>query len=127
MLTKAFVTAAAAGLLTASAAYAGEHMNQTAEHMDTTSASASTTVNPTTSTWNSSGSTWNTSGPALSADIGLSSDVSATVPMSTADALAAGGTVQIITSTPVADTPQNRALYGQPMSMSGKRTRPAGN
>ena len=121
MLTKAFVTAAAAGLLAASAAHAGgDHVNKTAEHHDRTSATASTTVNPTTSTWNSSTST-------LTADTGMSSNVSATVPMSTADALALGGTVQIITSTPVADTPENRALYGQPLSMSGKRTRPAGN
>jgi hypothetical protein len=121
MLTKAFVIAAAAGLLAAPTAHAGDHMDKTAEHRDTTSASAATTVNPTTTT------TWGSSAPALSAQTGLSSDVSTVVPMSTGDALAAGGTVQIITSTPVADTPENRALYGQPMSMSGKRTRPAGN
>ena len=64
MLTKAFVTAAAAGLLAASAAHAGDHMDKTAEHTDTTSASAATTVNPTTTT-----STWSTTTPALSADI----------------------------------------------------------
>lgn len=127
MLTKAFVTAAAAGLITASAAYAREdHAGKTAMYNDTTSATAATTVNPSastsTSTWNSSTGT-----SAMSADTGISSNVSATVPMSTADALAAGGTVQIVTSTPVADTPENRALYGEPMSMSGKRTRPAGN
>ena len=124
MLTKAFVTAAAAGLLAASAAHAGDHMDKTAEHRDTTSASATTTVNPTAST---STSTWNSGAPALSAETGMSSDVSATIPMSTGDALAAGGTVQIITSTPGADTPENRALYGEPMSASGKRTRAAGN
>jgi hypothetical protein len=125
MLTKAFVTAAAAGLLAASAAYAGDdHADKTAAYKDTTSASAATTVNPTNSSLNSN---LNTTTPALSAQTGLSSDVSAVVPMSTADALAAGGTVQIIASTPVADTPENRALYGEPMSMSGKRTRPAGN
>jgi hypothetical protein len=126
MLTKAFVTAAAAGLITASAAYAGDdHAGYAAMYNDTTSATAATTVNPSTST----SSTWNSStgASAMSADTGISSNVSATVPMSTADALAAGGTVQIITSTPVADTPENRALYGEPMSMSGKRTRPAGN
>jgi hypothetical protein len=122
MLTKAFVTAAAAGLLAASAAQAGDHMDKTAEHTDTTSASAATTVNPTTTT-----STWSTTSPTMSADTGLSSDVSAVVPMSTGDALAAGGTVQIIASSPVADTPENRALYGGPMSVSGQRTRPAGN
>ena len=121
MLTKAFVTAAAAGLLASSAAHAGDDMNKTAAFEDTTSASAATTVNPTTTT------TWNSGAPAMSADTGISSDVSAVVPMSTADALAVGGTVQIITSTPVADTPENRALYGGPMSASGRRTAPVGN
>lgn len=120
MLTKAFVTAAAAGLLVASAAHAGDDMDKTGMRSDTTSASASTTVNPTTSTWSTGTS-------AMSADTGMSGDVSAVVPMSTSDALAAGGTVTIVTSTPVADTPQNRALYGQPMSASGRRTSPAGN
>ena len=125
MLTKALFTAAAAGLLVASAAHAGDdHMDKTAEHKDKTSATAPTTVNPTAST---STSTWNSGAPALSAETGMSSDVSATIPMSTGDALAAGGTVQIITSTPVADTPENRALYGEPMSARGKRTRAAGN
>ena len=125
MLTKACLPAAAAGLLVATAAHAGgDHMDKTAEHKDKTSATAATTVNPTTttSTWNSSTGT-----SAMSAETGMSSNASATVPMSTADALAAGGTVQIITSTPVADTPENRALYGEPMSASGKRTRAAGN
>jgi hypothetical protein len=121
MLTKAFVTAAAAGLLAASAAHAGDDMNKTAAYDDTTSASAATTVNPANT------SSWNSSGSALSADTGMSSDASAVVPMSTADALAVGGTVQIITSTPVADTPENRALYGGPMSVSGRRTAPVGN
>ena len=36
-------------------------------------------------------------------------------------------TNQLITNGPVADTPENRAKYGQPMSNAGKRTAPVGN
>jgi UrcA family protein len=34
---------------------------------------------------------------------------------------------QTVTNGPVADTPANRARYGQPMSNAGRRTTPAGN
>jgi UrcA family protein len=36
-------------------------------------------------------------------------------------------TTRTITNGPVADTPQSRAAYGQPMSNAGRRTAPAGN
>ncbi len=36
-------------------------------------------------------------------------------------------TVNTVTNGPVADTPENRAKYGQPMSRAGKRTAPKGN
>ena len=35
--------------------------------------------------------------------------------------------VQTVTNGPVADTPANRAKYGQPLSRAGKRTAPRGN
>jgi len=35
--------------------------------------------------------------------------------------------VEVISSQPVPDTPQNRAQYGQPMSRTGRLTQPAGN
>ena len=35
--------------------------------------------------------------------------------------------VSTVTNGPVADTPENRAKYGQPMSRAGKRTAPKGN
>jgi hypothetical protein len=38
----------------------------------------------------------------------------------------ANGT-QVIASQPVPDTPANRKAYGKPLSMTGKRTPPAGN
>jgi hypothetical protein len=33
----------------------------------------------------------------------------------------------LITSSPVPDTPENRARYGQPLSNAGRRTAPIGN
>jgi hypothetical protein len=33
----------------------------------------------------------------------------------------------VVTNGPVADTPENRRLYGQPLSHAGRRTAPAGN
>jgi UrcA family protein len=36
-------------------------------------------------------------------------------------------TASVVTNGPVADTPENRARYGQPMSNAGKRTAPRGN
>ena len=36
-------------------------------------------------------------------------------------------TTRTVTNGPVADTPENRAKYGSPMSRAGKRTAPAGN
>ncbi|MDB5424479.1 MAG: hypothetical protein JWQ29_1895 [Phenylobacterium sp.] len=36
-------------------------------------------------------------------------------------------TVSTVTNGPVADTPENRARYGAPMSNAGKRTAPRGN
>jgi hypothetical protein len=33
----------------------------------------------------------------------------------------------MVTNGPVADTPENRAKYGQPMSRAGKRTAARGN
>ena len=38
-----------------------------------------------------------------------------------------GQTVQVISSQPVPDTPENRAKYGQPLSHAGKMTPAIGN
>lgn len=124
MLTKAFVTAAAAGLLFSSPAHAGDAdktHKMTGKAHKQTSARSPTTVNPTLSLDTS------TSTSASSAQTGTSSNVSATAPMSASNAIASGGSVQVTTSTPVADTPENRALYGAPISHTGKITRAAGN
>src|ERR1700761_8672729 len=37
------------------------------------------------------------------------------------------GDPNVVSNAPVPDTPQNRAAYGQPMSRTGKHTKPAGN
>lgn len=37
------------------------------------------------------------------------------------------GDPSVVTNGPVPDTAENRARYGQPMSHTGKRTKPAGN
>lgn len=47
-------------------------------------------------------------------------------PMAASDASATVG-VTMVTNGPVADTPENRAKYGAPMSNAGKRTAPTGN
>jgi hypothetical protein len=44
-----------------------------------------------------------------------------------ASAQAATVTTTTVTNGPVADTPENRAKYGQPMSRAGKRTAAKGN
>ena len=37
------------------------------------------------------------------------------------------GDPNVVSNPPVADTPENRAAYGQPMSRTGKSTKPIGN
>ena len=57
-------------------------------------------------------------------------DVSATaVEAAQAEAAAAAPTptLEVVTSMPVPDTPQNRARYGQPLSRAGRLTAPLGN
>jgi hypothetical protein len=50
----------------------------------------------------------------------------ATSPTASSDASAVVSTTSV-TNGPVADTPENRAKYGQPMSRAGKRTAAKGN
>jgi hypothetical protein len=51
----------------------------------------------------------------------------APAPMTEPAAAPAVVSVATVTNGPVADTPENRAKYGQPMSRAGKRTTPKGN
>jgi hypothetical protein len=50
----------------------------------------------------------------------------ATAPAASSDASAVVSTTTV-TNGPIADTPENRAKYGQPMSRAGKRTAAKGN
>ncbi len=52
--------------------------------------------------------------------------IAAAAPMAATDA-SATVTTSLVTNGPVADTPENRAKYGQPMSNAGKRTAARGN
>jgi hypothetical protein len=52
--------------------------------------------------------------------------MAAAAPLSASDA-SATVTTSLVTNGPVADTPENRAKYGSPMSNAGKRTAARGN
>jgi hypothetical protein len=60
-----------------------------------------------------------------------SSDPSATAAVIPATSVATDAsatiTTSLVTNGPVADTPENRAKYGAPLSNAGKRTAPRGN
>lgn len=66
-----------------------------------------------------------TMGANAGGDMGAS--MSSPAPAATGYGAPASYTTSTVTNGPVADTPQNRATYGQPMSHAGKRTSPAGN
>ncbi len=119
-MLKTLVTAAAVAALMTGAAHAGEKMKshtnaqavQPAADGMATDASAME-AKPDTTT---------------AADTGIASDTSANV---SADAAAPDAaavvTTNMVTNGPIADTPENRAQYGQPLSQSGKRTLAKGN
>lgn len=96
-------------------------------------------VNPNTATTSSdavrqSGMT-NTTDPAMTGSAGTSTTMAPTgtrtdvVSTSSPEQQASlkAGDANVVSNGPVADTPENRAKYGQPMSRAGKRTDPAGN
>jgi hypothetical protein len=61
--------------------------------------------------------------------VSASSDVSAAAaaaPLASTDA-SATVTTSLVTNGPVADTPENRARFGQPLSNAGRRTAARGN
>lgn len=117
------LTAVAAGslLLGVGSAFAGDMPNP---HGTASSAANPLTVNPPTT--DQAGAALNTSGElSASAEIGQRTDVSATL-NPTAD-LSLAPVVMMVASSPVPDTPQNRARFGQPDSRAGRMTAPAGN
>ena len=118
MFIKGLLIAGAAGLIS-SVAFAQGYEN---------GAQAPTTVNPKPSM---SGpptsmppSTSTAVTPAAPAASSVATDV---VAISPDQARAQGLPVQIVASAPVPDTAANRAKYGGPLSMTGKRTAAKGN
>ena len=68
--------------------------------------------------------------PEASASTGATASTDVTTPLASSATTVgenASVTVTTVTSGPVADTPENRAKYGQPMSRAGKRTAAKGN
>ena len=69
-----------------------------------------------------------TPAPAASATTAAPTGAATSTSVTTTDpASGASVTNTLTTNGPVADTPENRAKYGQPMSHAGKRTAPKGN
>lgn len=117
------LTAVAAGslLVGVGSALAGDDKNP---HGLSSSAANPLTVNPPTT--DQAGAALDTSGELrASAEIGQRTDVSATL-NPTAD-LTLAPVMTTVASSPVPDTPQNRARFGGPDSRGGRLTAPAGN
>ena len=70
-------------------------------------------------------------GLQASAATDAATDVAGVIPMSSqspeAQALLKAGDPNVVSNPPVADTPENRAKYGRPMSNAGKNTAAKGN
>ena len=64
---------------------------------------------------------------SVTASTTASTDVTAPAASATSYAQAASVTTTTVTNGPIADTPENREKYGQPMSNAGKRTAARGN
>jgi hypothetical protein len=91
--------------------------------------SGSSDMNPGASTSAPAGST-DTAGPAgvrLRAHVGRAGDAGGAAANTSANVTTDANGTQVIASQPVPDTPANRKAYGKPLSMTGKRTPPAGN
>lgn len=126
MFIKGLLIAGAAGLIS-SAALAQDH-----EHALENSAQSPTTVNPKPTT----GMAGTSAMASPSAATGLEPAMPApsasaaardVVAVSPDQARAQGMQVQVVASAPVPDTAENRAKFGAPLSMMGKRTAAKGN
>ncbi|WP_269716428.1 hypothetical protein [Caulobacter sp. NIBR2454] len=120
------ITAAAATALLAGAASA-----QTMDSSQPVNPTPNTSTTMTDDAVRSSGMT-NTTDSTMAAPMtsvaptGMSTDVVSTSSPEQQATLKAGD-ANVVSNGPVADTPENRAKYGAPMSRAGKRTDPAGN
>lgn len=110
-----FATATVAVALLGGAAHAQDHKMPTAPTSQS-AAPAETVAEPQVDTE-----------VTTSSDTTTSTDVTAPAASATTYAQTASVTTTTVTNGPVADTPENRAKYGQPMSRAGKRTAAKGN
>jgi hypothetical protein len=91
--------------------------------------SGSSDMNPGASTSAPAGST-DTAGPAGvsgASDMSAQPNAGGAAANTSANVTTDANGTQVIASQPVPDTPANRKAYGKPLSMTGKRTPPAGN
>lgn len=122
MMIKTLMTAAAATALLTGAAHAGEKMKTKQPAPEASISSSMTTDVP-------------EDRAASAADAGSDSSATAAMPETTdavnapAGALPPNATVttNMVTNGPIADTLQNRQLYGYPQSRAGKLSKPVGN
>ena len=121
MFIKGLLIAGATGLISTAAVAQDDQV-----HSPDTSAQSPTTVNPAPTPMKSAPMPPSASGRVMPAPAatGTAADVVAIGPD---EARARGLLVEQVASAPVPDTAENRAKYGGPMSMSGKRTAAKGN
>lgn len=119
------MTAAAATALLAGAAHA-QTMPNTATSTTDDAVRQSGMTNTTDPAMAGSAGTSMTTPSATMAPTGTRTDVVSTSSPEQQATLKAGD-ANVVSNGPVADTPENRAKYGAPMSRAGKRTQPAGN
>jgi hypothetical protein len=98
---------------------------------DPTTPSAQTTTTTTAPTSTTDMAADPAASPSAMAAPAAGTNTSGVVPVSSqspdAQASLKAGDANVVSNPPVADTPENRAKYGKPMSNAGKRTAPRGN
>ncbi len=98
---------------------------------DPTTSSAQTTTTATAPTSTTDMAADPAASPSAMAAPAAGTNTSGVVPVSSqspdAQASLKAGDANVVSNPPVADTPENRAKYGKPMSNAGKRTAPKGN
>jgi uncharacterized surface protein with fasciclin (FAS1) repeats len=98
---------------------------------DPTTPSAQTTTTTTAPTSTTDMAADPAASPSAMAAPAAGTNTSGVVPVSSqspdAQASLKAGDANVVSNPPVADTPENRAKYGKPMSNAGKRTAPKGN
>lgn len=122
-------------LFTAAAAFAlisGVAVAQTTTTTTTTPSATTTMTNPAAPPAAVNDPSATSTNPATTPSAtSMGVETAGVVPMSSqppeVQATLKAGDPNVVSNPPVADTPENRAKYGAPMSNAGKRTAPKGN